>query len=93
MLALTRRFRELASAADIRLGPSETPIQPILLGSADSAMRASIKLLERGFFVAAIRPPTVPADTSRLRVTLSAAHRDEDVEGLVAALADHLSPE
>ena len=93
VLALTRRFRELATTAGIRLGISETPIQPILLGSAESAMRASNALLERGFFVAAIRPPTVPADTSRLRVTLSAAHRDEDVQGLIAALAKILEPE
>ena len=93
VLALTRRFRELALAAGITLGTSETPIQPILIGSADSAMRTSNALLERGFFVAAIRPPTVPADTSRLRITLSAAHRDEDVEGLVAALAEILQPE
>ena len=93
VLALTRRFRELALAAGIRLAASETPIQPILLGSADAAVKASDAILERGFFVAAIRPPTVPADTSRLRVTLSAAHRDEDVEGLVAALAELVSPE
>ena len=93
VLALTRRFRELATAAGIQLGPSETPIQPILQGSAESAMRASNALLENGFFVAAIRPPTVPADTSRLRITLSAVHRDEDVEGLVAALAEILQPE
>ena len=93
VLALTRRFRELAGAAGIKLGPSETPIQPILMGSADSAMRASNVLLERGFFVAAIRPPTVAADTSRLRITLSSAHRDADVEALVAALAAVVSPE
>jgi 8-amino-7-oxononanoate synthase len=93
VLALTRRFRELALAAGITLGTSETPIQPILMGSADSAMRASNVLLERGFFVAAIRPPTVPADTSRLRITFSAAHRDSDVEGLVAALTEIVSPE
>ena len=93
VLALTGRFRKLARAAGIPLGMSETPIQPIQLGSADSAMRASNSLVERGFFVAAIRPPTVPANTSRLRITFSAAHRDEDVEGLVAALADLVSPE
>ncbi|MSQ91952.1 MAG: 8-amino-7-oxononanoate synthase [Gammaproteobacteria bacterium] len=93
VLALTRRFRELATAAGIPLGPSETPIQPILLGSAESAMRASNALLERGFFVAAIRPPTVPADTSRLRITFSAAHSDDNVEGLVAALPEILQPE
>ncbi len=93
VLALTRRFRELALVAGITLAASETPIQPILLGSAQEAMRASNALLERGFFVAAIRPPTVPADTSRLRVTFSASHRDTDVENLVAALADVVSPE
>ena len=93
VLALTRRFRELARAADIPLGASETPIQPILQGSAEAAMRASNTLLERGFFVAAIRPPTVPVDTSRLRITFSTAHRDVDVEALVAALADIVSPE
>lgn len=91
VLALTLRFRKLALAAGIGLGPSETPIQPILLGSAEAAMRASNTLLERGFFVAAIRPPTVPADTSRLRVTLSAAHRDADAELLVATLAEVLA--
>ena len=92
VLALTRRFRELALAAGITLAASETPIQPILLGDADEAVQASNTLLERGFFVAAIRPPTVPAGTSRLRVTLSAAHRDSDVDALVTALADSAVP-
>ena len=68
-----------------------TPIQPVLLGRADAAVAASRKLLERGYFVAAIRPPTVPDGTSRLRVTLSAAHRDADVESLVASLAEIVS--
>ncbi len=92
VLALTRRFRELARAASIPLGASETPIQPILLGGADDAVRTSNALLERGFFVAAIRPPTVPAGTSRLRLTLSAVHRDVDVENLIASLAEALAP-
>ena len=90
VLALTRRFRALARQADLPLAESTTPIQPILLGGADAAVAASAKLLERGFYVAAIRPPTVPAGTSRLRIALSAAHRDADVEGLVTALADCL---
>ncbi len=93
VLSLTRRFRELAGAAGLPLADSPSPIQPILLGSADAALRASARLLERGLFVAAIRPPTVPAGTSRLRVTLSAAHRDADVESLVCSLAEILSPE
>ncbi|HEX9707473.1 MAG TPA: 8-amino-7-oxononanoate synthase [Steroidobacteraceae bacterium] len=92
VLALTRRFRELAGSAGLPLADSMTPIQPILLGGADAAVLASRKLLGRGYFVAAIRPPTVPDGTSRLRVTLSAAHRDSDVEQLVASLAGILGP-
>lgn len=86
--ALTARFRELAAAAGLELAASETPIQPIVLGEAAAAVRASEQLLDRGFFVSVIRPPTVPAGSSRLRVTLSAAHRDADVEALVIALAE-----
>ncbi len=93
VLALTRRFRALARSADLPLADSVTPIQPILLGRADSAVEASRKLLDRGFFVAAIRPPTVPAGTSRLRVALSAAHRDSDVDKLVNSLVEVLAPE
>jgi 8-amino-7-oxononanoate synthase len=92
VLALARRFRTLAAGAGLPLAPSETPIQPLLLGGADAAVEASRRLLERGYYVAAIRPPTVPAGTSRLRVALSAAHRDADLEGLVAALADCIPP-
>jgi 8-amino-7-oxononanoate synthase len=92
VLALTQRFRALAQAAGLPLAESMTPIQPVLLGHADAAVLASRKLLERGFFVAAIRPPTVPDGTSRLRVALSAAHRDSDVEALVASLAEILEP-
>ena len=92
VLALTRRFRELARAAGLPLADSETPIQPILLGTAEAAVHASRNLLERGLFVAAIRPPTVPAGTSRLRITLSAAHRDDDIDRLVSSLANIVSP-
>jgi 8-amino-7-oxononanoate synthase len=92
VLALAERFRSLAEAAGLPLAASRTPIQPVLVGAADAAVEASRRLLERGHYVAAIRPPTVPAGTSRLRVALSAAHRDADVEDLVAALADILRP-
>ena len=88
VLALAQRFRKLAAAAGLPLAASETPIQPVLIGGADDAVEASRRLLERGYFVAAIRPPTVPAGSSRLRVALSAAHRDADLDGLVAALVD-----
>lgn len=91
VLAHVRRFRQLARDAGFALADSSTPIQPVLLGNALAAVRASEALLERGFFVAAIRPPTVPAGTSRLRIALSAAHREVDVDALAAALAEVLS--
>ncbi|MGH8203597.1 MAG: aminotransferase class I/II-fold pyridoxal phosphate-dependent enzyme, partial [Steroidobacteraceae bacterium] len=93
VLALMRRFRTLARQAGLPLTESTTPIQPILLGAAEAAVATSAKLLERGFYVAAIRPPTVPAGTSRLRVALSAAHRDGDVEALVTSLAEVVARE
>lgn len=89
-LAHAARFRQLAMQANLPLGESFTPIQPVLLGQPEAATAASATLLERGFLVAAIRPPTVPAGSSRLRVTLSAAHEEKDVERLVEALADVL---
>ena len=67
---------------------STTPIQPLLVGDAGRAMALSRQLFERGYWVAAIRPPTVPAGTSRLRVTLSAAHTEAQIDGLVAAIAE-----
>jgi len=64
-----------------------SPIVPVILGSEQRALEGSAALLAEGLWVPAIRPPTVPAGTSRLRVTLSAAHSDEQVAKLVAALA------
>ena len=64
-----------------------SPIVPVILGSEQAALDASAALLEAGLWVPAIRPPTVPVGTSRLRVTLSAAHSDTDVERLLVALS------
>jgi 8-amino-7-oxononanoate synthase len=86
VLALTLRFREAALQASIPLGPSMTPIQPVLLGDAGAALAVSAQLFEAGFWVTAIRPPTVPPNSARLRVTLSAAHSEAQVDGLVDAL-------
>lgn len=69
-----------------QLMDSATPIQPVLIGSNDAALAASQRLLERGILVPAIRPPTVPANTARLRISLSAAHTEADVAQLVDAL-------
>ena len=82
------RFRAGAAGLPWRLGASRTPIQPVIVGAAAAATALSRALEERGVFVPAIRPPTVPEGTSRLRVSLSAAHTDDDVDALVAALAD-----
>ncbi|MFP5393678.1 MAG: 8-amino-7-oxononanoate synthase [Gammaproteobacteria bacterium] len=67
-------------------GASATAIRPVIIGHNDAAMRAGAALYERGMWVGAIRPPTVPAGTARLRVTLSAAHTIDEVAQLCAAL-------
>jgi len=69
-----------------RLDESVTPIQPLIIGSNEDALRVSEHLREHGILVPAIRPPTVPQGTARLRITLSAAHTVEDVMRLVDAL-------
>jgi len=86
VLALAARFRAAARQLDLHLSASETPIQPVILGGADVAVRAQNELLEAGFLVVAIRPPTVPAGTARLRITFSAAHTEDQVDALVEAL-------
>lgn len=81
--------------ANVRLFAAETglaarsPIIPIVVGDEAAALELSAKLLADGFFVPAIRPPTVPRGSSRLRVTLSAAHTEADVRALAAALRRH----
>ncbi len=87
LCALVQRFRAAATAHGLPLLASATPIQPLLLGDAALALRTAQRLEELGFMVSAIRPPTVPRGTARLRITLCAAHRDQDVDALVAALA------
>lgn len=69
-----------------RMLDSTTPIQPLVVGSSTTALRASQLLWENGIWVSAIRPPTVPAGGARLRITLSAAHSDEDIRRLVKVL-------
>ena len=71
--------------------PPDTPIQPIVLGSSEAALSAQQSLLRAGFRVVAIRSPTVPRGSERLRITLSAAHTEEQVDGLVEALGQILS--
>ncbi|MDQ6955838.1 MAG: 8-amino-7-oxononanoate synthase [Mariprofundaceae bacterium] len=70
----------------LKLLPSETAIQALIIGSDGDALAAAQTLRNAGFFVPAIRPPTVPEGTSRLRITLSAAHSSEQIENLTTAL-------
>jgi 8-amino-7-oxononanoate synthase len=86
VLALTARFRAAARQLDLPLGASDTPIQPVILGTAEAALGAQKALWEAGFWVVAIRPPTVPAGTARLRITLSAAHTESQVDALIETL-------
>ena len=82
------QFRNGASILGLDLMPSDTPIQPILLGSNERTLAWSAALERQGCLVSAIRPPTVPVGQARLRVTLTAAHQVEDVDHLLQALAD-----
>lgn len=75
-------------AAGWALMPSDTAIQPLVIGSNDAALAVMAALRERGLWVPAIRPPTVPAGTARLRIALSAAHTRADVDDLLAALRE-----
>lgn len=85
--ALIQQLRTGIAELGLELMESSTAIQPILIGDAERALAFSAALEARGIHVAAIRPPTVPAGTARLRITLSAAHSAEQVERLLAALA------
>ncbi len=84
--SLASRFREQMHQANIDTRASDTHIVPVVMGGDDIAMRAAAKLEDCGFFVAAIRPPTVPEGTSRLRITFSAAHDADTVEELADAV-------
>jgi 8-amino-7-oxononanoate synthase len=91
LLALIARFRAGAAALGLPLLASATAIQPLWLETPARALRLAAALETAGFWVSAIRPPTVPAGQSRLRITLSAAHRDTEIDQLLAALAEHAS--
>lgn len=84
---LIGRFRERAQRAGLELMDSQTAIQPVICGDDDNALAMAAGLEQAGYWVAAIRPPTVPEGRARLRVTLSALHGVADVDGLVEAMA------
>ena len=81
------QFKKGADELGIKLMPSESAIQPIMIGSTEKTVRISERLRDSGILVTAIRPPTIPEDTARLRVTLSAKHTKGDIVKLLDALA------
>ena len=83
---LITRFRRGAEQLGMQLLPSPTPIQPLLIGDSEQALALSAALRTHGIYVSAIRPPTVPKGTARLRITLSAAHSETHVDRLLSAL-------
>ncbi len=85
---LSKRFRDGAHGIGFETGASETQIVPVIVGSAQSAQGLSKKLKEAGCWATAIRPPTVPKGTARLRFAFTAAHTDADVEELLEVLKD-----
>jgi 8-amino-7-oxononanoate synthase len=85
--ANVKLFRSALAAQGLaHPGEPYSAIVPVILGEPEQALAAAHELLLQGYFVSAIRPPTVPADTARLRVSLSALHTAEDVAGLAAAI-------
>lgn len=86
IVELVRLFRQGLDGCNVTLLPSISSIQPIVLGAPESALDIANHLEQRGLFVTPIRPPTVPQGSSRLRVTITAAHRESDVTQLVEAI-------
>jgi 8-amino-7-oxononanoate synthase len=84
---LVSRFRAGAASLGLELRASDTPIQPVILGTAREALSAAEALLAAGLWVTPVRPPTVPAGSARLRITFSAVHQPADVDRLLEALA------
>ncbi len=79
-------FKNCCSQADIAIENSQTAIQPLLIGDDEKATKISQQLFDSGFLITAIRPPTVPEGTSRLRITLSAKHKKEHINQLIETL-------
>ncbi len=87
-LANARLFASLLGRTD-----AESPIVPVRFGDAERTMRASDALAREGYLVSAIRPPTVPDGTARLRFTFSAAHREDDVRRLASLVSNLIGAE
>ena len=88
LLANIDFFRNFSDSIGLNFENSESAIQPMIIGESDKALELSKKLFEIGFYVSAIRPPTVPPNTARLRFTLCADHSFEQIESLLTKVTD-----
>jgi 8-amino-7-oxononanoate synthase len=86
--ALSRDVRQKLRAGGLALPEGDSPIIPIILGSEDAAMSEANRLMELGMLAVPIRPPTVPRGGSRLRITLSSEHTDEQIHALIQAVSE-----
>lgn len=89
--SLVAYFREAANELDLPLMASDTAIQPLLLGSSEDALKVAEAIAAQGIYVPAIRPPTVPTNSARLRITITADHEIEHIDRLLDVLAEQLS--
>ncbi len=90
LLANIDFFRNFSTALGLPIEKSNSAIQPLIVGESEKALKISQKLLNQGFYVSAIRPPTVPKNTARLRITLNANHTQNLIEQLLVAIKNAL---
>ena len=88
LLANIDYFLNFANSLELNFEPSDSAIQPMIIGDSGKALTLSKKLFDEGFYVSAIRPPTVPPNTARLRFTLCADHSFDQIEALLTKVAD-----
>jgi 8-amino-7-oxononanoate synthase len=86
--ALIGHFRRGADSRGLALMASDSPIQPMIIGDSQTTLELAARLQQKGFMVIAIRPPTVSKGTSRLRITLTAAHQRPQLDALLDAIAE-----
>ena len=88
LIQLTEHLKKELQLLRWNLLPSDTPIQPVIIGENSEVMQIRNALQERGILIPAIRPPTVPKNSARLRISLSASHSTKDIERLAVALQE-----
>jgi 8-amino-7-oxononanoate synthase len=90
LLANIDFFRNFSQSIDLTISPSNSAIQPLIIGDSEKALSISQKLFDQGFYISAIRAPTVPKGTERLRITLSANHTKNQIEQLLVQIKNAL---